>query len=823
MKVCQLFHCYSHMEMNPTTLQLEQKVDELRESSRKLQVLTEHYAEDSELIGLAFQDYVTSVKALLAEADHLKPPSQPELNAIARELTVCVKSINRQIKQFLAQAKSPSSQSNGTGIRTLLRTSEDAAVRLQNVCVLSPVETASPDSEDDGGRFDIGHETTPQKSSPTAEPEITASRPAPISTTFAAANASDLISRNSSLNEKRPKAGWHTPESRNTNGEETANLVKAAERLNLMQGPRSASPHKEGALFINTPEYTSQCSPSYRPEVTPSRSVTTSPAASYARGIYQQPRAMSSGQNRFVISSPAASSPAGLLLNDSLYKLVERAVRTQGALRGILKLLPDDTDERLIHDLSAVEQEQTSYVEEVRLFSLHFKGHLTLMDQRQQEREMNLINGIKTHDRTIHDLEAQVRRLEQSNQFLNTTLRDMVDENTVLKGELNKYRSVDGNKRLSQSITSPPLPQLKKSVSSGSKHAKKHHHRRKSSGRHSYFSDPEAATSDIEEDINYVDAFRVPNSEKNKTSTVQDPEIIKVQKLLAFIEKRKKKHLEELKNTGDLKRPGLRQLARKSPPAVTTIQDREFKRRIAAIHIQRVYRGFKSRKVFRHALLRRLIVREIYETEISYVKGLFHLVTDYMNPLLDALASDGSPVLPKDKIDVIFYQVRDLILLHAALLSKLYERTSRWNQWSTIGDVFLDKAPQFEMYTLFVNNYSNALSLFQECATQGPFKNFLANVKSTLPKGSLSLSDYLITPIQRVPRYVLLLKELLKHTVVHHRDYKPTSDAIVDLQRVAEIINNQKRDAEHLEELNDLQSKITGFNQVSKSEMMFIL
>ena len=49
-------------------------------------------------------------------------------------------------------------------------------------------------------------------------------------------------------------------------------------------------------------------------------------------------------------------------------------------------------------------------------------------------------------------------------------------------------------------------------------------------------------------------------------------------------------------------------------------------------------------------------------------------------------------------------------------------------------------------------------------------KDFLSNLEKTKLKGS-PFEGYLIKPVQRVPKYVLLLKDLLKNTSDIHCDY----------------------------------------------------
>lgn len=54
----------------------------------------------------------------------------------------------------------------------------------------------------------------------------------------------------------------------------------------------------------------------------------------------------------------------------------------------------------------------------------------------------------------------------------------------------------------------------------------------------------------------------------------------------------------------------------------------------------------------------------------------------------------------------------------------------------------------------------------------GRFKEFLLAIKKNVGYNNLDLEDYLIKPVQRLPKYVLLLKLLLKKTPNDHPDYK---------------------------------------------------
>eukprot|EP00063_Salmo_salar_P016262 XP_013991097.1 PREDICTED: phosphatidylinositol 3,4,5-trisphosphate-dependent Rac exchanger 1 protein-like isoform X2 [Salmo salar] len=73
------------------------------------------------------------------------------------------------------------------------------------------------------------------------------------------------------------------------------------------------------------------------------------------------------------------------------------------------------------------------------------------------------------------------------------------------------------------------------------------------------------------------------------------------------------------------------------------------------------------------------------------------------------------------------------------------------------------------------------------------------------------LEGHLLSPIQRICKYPLLLKELLKRTPKKHADYPAVEEALQAMKAVCSNINETKRQMEKLEALEQLQSHIEGW------------
>ena len=78
--------------------------------------------------------------------------------------------------------------------------------------------------------------------------------------------------------------------------------------------------------------------------------------------------------------------------------------------------------------------------------------------------------------------------------------------------------------------------------------------------------------------------------------------------------------------------------------------------------------------------------------------------------------------------------------------------------------------------------------------------------------GGKTLSDLLIMPIQRVPRYQMLLQELLKNTPTNHVDFANLDKALESINLMTEELEESKKEADHLERIIVMANILRGEN-----------
>ena len=215
--------------------------------------------------------------------------------------------------------------------------------------------------------------------------------------------------------------------------------------------------------------------------------------------------------------------------------------------------------------------------------------------------------------------------------------------------------------------------------------------------------------------------------------------------------------------------------------------------------------------------LRAKVAAEILTSETNYVESLATLLGCFLQPLQLSVESDDRPLLSAEQLSVLSSNLHQIAQLNARFLSDIQERVEAWSEETCLGSLFLEFAHFFKMYTHYVGNHDQAVMVLQQLEGNARWRDFLAEAMKKPRVRQLPLSSFLIMPIQRVPRYKLLLQELLKHTSPTHPDYASLQQALVLVSAVAAHINDSVRANENRAKVREIQSMFIGANFVSPS------
>lgn len=159
------------------------------------------------------------------------------------------------------------------------------------------------------------------------------------------------------------------------------------------------------------------------------------------------------------------------------------------------------------------------------------------------------------------------------------------------------------------------------------------------------------------------------------------------------------------------------------------------------------------------------------------------------------LKTSKSSIISESDRNFIFSDVETILTLNKTFLNQLEERMVKFGPKTLIADVFLSFLPHFKMYTQYCSNYNTSLDLVKKLSAEN--SRFRAFLKKTEAKTMKKFYDFLILPVQRIPRYVLLLEVLIKFTAESHPDYENLVKAHKEAQIAARALNQKLEESEN--------------------------
>ncbi|KAJ3165018.1 hypothetical protein HK101_000306 [Irineochytrium annulatum] len=221
----------------------------------------------------------------------------------------------------------------------------------------------------------------------------------------------------------------------------------------------------------------------------------------------------------------------------------------------------------------------------------------------------------------------------------------------------------------------------------------------------------------------------------------------------------------------------------------------------------------------RTARKRAKAAEEILDSERRYCASLQFLKKHYLAPLRECVGTPAE-ILPSKAIVEIFSNLEDIVRVNLGLLEALEDRLGS-SDWSAttgcLGDIFQIRGHFLKVYAAYYTGFDHATRvLSREMAKTGsPFVEFLKKAQSAPESKSLPLNAYLIMPVQRIPRYRLLLDALIGSTDPGHVDYRNLRRAVDLVADVAILMNEKVEQHAMAIEMLNIQRSIQGFDEKS--------
>ncbi|KAI9100492.1 hypothetical protein DFS34DRAFT_614778 [Phlyctochytrium arcticum] len=211
---------------------------------------------------------------------------------------------------------------------------------------------------------------------------------------------------------------------------------------------------------------------------------------------------------------------------------------------------------------------------------------------------------------------------------------------------------------------------------------------------------------------------------------------------------------------------------------------------------------------------RNKIVEEVVDTERAFLKDMEILMEIY------AIPASERGILPPQDLKHLFGNLDVVIDVSRALLELVEAAQGSEDQW--IGEAFNQMMRKVEMaYCDYCKHNEAAMAKLAEFASPEcppTVKEFLKECQLKLQgrTGAWDLGSLVIKPVQRVLKYPLLVKQLLKETLPSHPDYEQLVKAAEDIETVAEKINEVKKRKDLVEKYVDGKGNVNMIHGITK-------
>ncbi|KAJ3346907.1 Myosin 10A, isoform D [Allomyces javanicus] len=201
---------------------------------------------------------------------------------------------------------------------------------------------------------------------------------------------------------------------------------------------------------------------------------------------------------------------------------------------------------------------------------------------------------------------------------------------------------------------------------------------------------------------------------------------------------------------------------------------------------------------------RQTIIYEVIVTEMDYVLDLRLMKLAYMTPLVER-----GLVTPKELV-VLFANLEQLLPIHEELLDLLSkERVKQRCVIANFGTLFSILPQYFKCYSIYGNNYPEALAFLDTLTSTRPtIAKFLAKTASRPACGGMNLASFLLKPIQRLCKYPIMIKEILRYTSTDHADHTLLEKSLESMERIVDRVNESRRHAEQQRRLVDMLARL---------------
>lgn len=217
------------------------------------------------------------------------------------------------------------------------------------------------------------------------------------------------------------------------------------------------------------------------------------------------------------------------------------------------------------------------------------------------------------------------------------------------------------------------------------------------------------------------------------------------------------------------------------------------------------------------------IAQELASSEQVFVDALHLLNQDFREAVHMSGEEKSAPVVPEEVLEQILKHLPQLQELNERLLGQLRERVDNWEGNERVADVLVKMGPFLKLYSSYIKDFEAATAALEDAKRKFPnFLKVVTKFEQSPRCRQLTLQQYMLKPIQRIPQYKLLLRDYVNHLAEDSPDYKDACTALNIVTQVAQHANESMKLGDNFSKLMSIQNSIVNHHEVIKPGRNFL-
>ncbi|KAL7315788.1 hypothetical protein PS15m_004963 [Mucor circinelloides] len=197
----------------------------------------------------------------------------------------------------------------------------------------------------------------------------------------------------------------------------------------------------------------------------------------------------------------------------------------------------------------------------------------------------------------------------------------------------------------------------------------------------------------------------------------------------------------------------------------------------------------RKREFVKNNERRQYLLDEFITTEANYLSSLKTFVSLIVEPLRQRSKDRQTAIIGQYECANIFMNIDEIVQVTEDFYNDLIQFSANpaATQQQSLGDLCLHHMRKFTCYNKFLLGVHNAQIINEKQMKAPSYFHFIEKVIEGQKNGNQTVYDYLALPSQRVGRYTMYFKELMKHTTDDHPDLPGLHGSLLKAEEIANM------------------------------------